>query len=195
MGLATRSGPAGNLSTIPEQQADTEVHRWLHEVPGHLTWSTGSRVGAKSMAFLRREWEFSQRLLFPHLFHVELPGTHSLESPPYRALRCFPCRSAVERGQRYPSISWERLWGGRAVSHSWAMHWSLLAWPLCRCHSNRCGRIGVWRCCPQDRAHHLTGQGLGTSSGWLGALVTLGPIQVPHHQTVHLFLSLFLFLL
>lgn len=47
------------------------------------------------MAFLRREWEFSQRLLFPHLFHVELPDTHSLESPPYRALRCFPCRSAV----------------------------------------------------------------------------------------------------
>lgn len=96
-----------------------EVHCWIHEVPGHLTWSTGSRVGAKSVAFLRQERKFSsQRLLFPHLFHVELSDTHSLESPPYRALRCFPCRSAVERGGRGTPPFPERLWGGRAVSHS-----------------------------------------------------------------------------
>lgn len=170
MGLTTWSGPAGNLSTIPEQEAEMEVHCWIQEVPGHLTWSTGSRVGAKSMAFLRQEWKFSlQRLLFPHLFHVGLSDTHSLESPPYRALRCFPCRSAVERGQRYPSIPGEAVgWEGCEPFPGWAMHWSLLAWPLCRCHSNRCGRIGVWRCCPQDCAHRLMGQGQGTSSGWLG---------------------------
>lgn len=49
-----------------------------------------------------------------------------------------------------------------------AMHWSLSSWPLCRCHSNSCGRIGVWRRCPQGLARHLMGQGGGTSSGWLG---------------------------
>lgn len=59
-----------------------------------------------------------QRLCSPHLFHVELSDTHSLESSPDRKPRYFPCRSAVKWGQWYPSISWERLWGGRAVSHS-----------------------------------------------------------------------------
>lgn len=71
-------------------------------------------------------------------------------------------------GQWYPSVSWERLWGGRAREPSQAMHWSLSAWPLCRCHSDSCGRTGVWRCCPQDHAHHPMGQGRGASSGWLG---------------------------
>lgn len=39
MGPATWSGPAGNLSTIPEQEAEMEVHYGLHEVPGQQTWS------------------------------------------------------------------------------------------------------------------------------------------------------------
>lgn len=57
-------------------------------------------------------------------------------------------------------------WEGREPSQ--AMHWSPSAWPLCRCHSDSCGRTGFWRCCPQDHVHHLRGQGRGTSSGWLG---------------------------
>lgn len=39
MGPATWSGPVGNLSTIPEQEAEMEVHYGLHEVPGQQTWS------------------------------------------------------------------------------------------------------------------------------------------------------------
>lgn len=64
----------------------------------------------------RAEALFAETLL-PHLCRMELSDTHGLESPPDRKPRCFPCRSAVRWGQWYPSVSWERLWGGRAVSH------------------------------------------------------------------------------
>lgn len=93
------------------------------------------------------------------------PGKSPLQSAAVFSMQ-IGCRAG---GQRYPSIPGEAVgWEGCEPLPGWAMHWSPLAWPLCRCHSNRCGRIGAWRCCPQDLAHRLMGQGQGTSSGWLG---------------------------
>lgn len=76
-----------------------EVHYRLHEVPGHLTWSTVAQARAKSVAFLRQVWRFSlQRLLFsPPLPCGATRHAHSLETSPDREPRCFPCRSAVKR--------------------------------------------------------------------------------------------------
>lgn len=81
-------------------------------------------------------------------------------------------RSAVRWGDLCPAISCAMAAVGRGVGWCgplpWAMVWFPLAWPLCRCHSDSCGSIGAWQCCPEGRAPRLTGQGQGTSSSWWG---------------------------
>lgn len=125
----------------------------------------------------RRSLKLSfQKLLSPppHLFHVETSDTHSLESPPTPLGQAFPMQISSQVGETCaPSFP-----GRGAVAAAfgcqrcrplpWARRWSLSAWPLCRCHSDSYGSILAWRCCPEGRVHHLTGQGEGTSSNWWG---------------------------
>ena len=110
----------------------------------------------------------------PHLFHVAMSDTHNLESPPTPLGRVFPMQISSQVGETCaPSFPGR---GAVAVAFGcqrfrplpWAMRWSLSAWPLCRCHSDSYGNILAWRCCPEGRVHHLTGQGQGTSSNWWG---------------------------
>lgn len=135
------------------------------------------KVEAKSVAFWRQK---EQKVLFsktplppPHLFHVETSDTHSLESPLTQRGWVFPMQISSQVGE-----TCALLFPGRGAVAAvaigckgyrplpWAMRWSLLVWPLCRCHSDSYGSIAAWRCCPEGRAHHLTGQGQGTSSSW-----------------------------
>lgn len=115
------------------------------------------------------------------LFRTALPSTsstsdtHSLGSPLTEEGRVFPMQISSQVGEtRAPPFPGRgavaavgRGWEG-CTPLPWAMRWSLSAWPLCRCHSDSCGSIGAWRCCREGRAHHLTGQGQGTSSSWWG---------------------------
>lgn len=85
--------------------------------------------------------------------------------------------SHAEEGQRVPcraAVSWGvgtdaphcHLLGCKPLP--WAMHGSPSAWLLCRCRWYSYGSIGLWRCCRQGQAHHLTGRGQGTSSSRWG---------------------------
>lgn len=147
---------------------------WLHAVP-------------KPPATAHRVWHFggrrSKKLSFQELLSA-LPTPpprpcgdvrHPQRGKPPRpgGGGCFPCGSAVWWGRPVSCHSlgeapWQQRPGGykRYRPLPWAMRWSLSVWPLCRCHSDSYGSIVAWRCCPKGRAHHLTGQGQGTSSSW-----------------------------
>lgn len=145
---------------------------WLHAVPkppatSHRVWHFGGRR-SKKFSF--------QKLLsapLPHLFHVAMPDTHSVENPPDPGGRVFPMRISSQVGETCApplpgrgAVAAEAGGCERYRPLPWAMRWSLSVWPLCRCHSDSYGSIAAWRCCPEGRAHHLTGQGQGTSSSW-----------------------------
>lgn len=131
----------------------------IHSSPGRelRTWHSEARVEAL----------FAETLLLPPLpcgaFRYPQPG----ESP-WQKAEVFSMQIGSQMGAVVHLYFLGEAVGWEGSEPSQAMHWSLSAWPLCRCHSDSCGRTGFWRCCPQDRVHHLMGQGRGTSSGWLG---------------------------
>lgn len=151
---------------------------WLHAVPSHLPLPTVAQGRSQECGIL--EAEGAKSSLFensspppPHLFHVETSDTHSLESPLTQRGWVFPMQISSQVGETCaPPFPGRGAVAAVAIGCKgyrplpWAMRWSLLVWPLCRCHSDSYGSIAAWRCCPEGRAHHLTGQGQGTSSSW-----------------------------